>query len=269
MKFIQLGNGGGLDPTATNSSFLVQVKEDEYLLFDCGFNIMQRLIELQEESLQNNEHFHISKIKYVFISHIHDDHVGNTETLMYWNYFKNNVSMTWLYANEEVKNYLEMKMEPKLYNGGKVDEYPIIQSSIRYVSGDSDFPYIIVRPRRENQNNKETIKLLSLQETFHGGCPSNGLVIIKEFDDGVTRYKNCIVISGDTKASLYLEEEILYKTLNSSRNIIYHDFSNWNCPSKNVHACKSDTDNEYSDEFKESLIWYHNNGEFNRRWQDW
>jgi len=269
MRFIQLGNGGGLDPTATNSSFLVQVKEDEYLLFDCGFNVMQKLIELQEESLQNNEYFHISKIKYVFISHIHDDHVGNVETLMYWNYFKNNVSITWLYANEEVKDYLKMKMEPKLYNGGKVDNYSIVQSSIRSVSGDNKFPYRITRPEGGMLNSSTTIKLVSLYETFHGGCESNGLVIIKEFDNGDSIEKTSFVISGDTKASVYLEEEILYKTSNSSRTIIYHDFSDWNCPSKNVHACKSDIDSEYSEEFIESLIWYHNNGVFNRRWQDW
>ena len=88
MKIKQLGNGGGLNPQMTNSSFLINLgtdKEPEYLLFDCGFNIMQKLIELEK----NNE-IKIKDIRCVYISHLHDDHVGNLETLIHWQFFKNN-----------------------------------------------------------------------------------------------------------------------------------------------------------------------------------
>ena len=91
MKIKQLGNGGGIASALeghVNSAFLIDLYEDhsEYLLFDCGYNIMKRL----EEEQRDNEHFEIAKIKHVIISHKHDDHCGNLETLIYWNYFKNN-----------------------------------------------------------------------------------------------------------------------------------------------------------------------------------
>jgi len=257
MRFIQLGNGGGLDPMVTNSSFLVQVKENEYLLFDCGFNIMQRLIELENE----DKTFNIGMIKYVYISHIHDDHVGNLETLMFWNHFKNNSSIIFLYANDETKEYFKSKLFPKLYNGGKIDPNSVINSTMLKLYHGSTQGYII----KENiESVKSTeVSIFALYKTFHGDCQSNGLVIINNVSN------TALVISGDTKASLYLEEEILYKLKDCKSSIIYHDYSDWDCPSKNVHACKSDFECEYSEDFRNKLIKYHDNGSYIQCWQKW
>jgi ribonuclease BN (tRNA processing enzyme) len=252
MRYIQLGNGGGLNPLATNSSFLVQVKEEEYLLFDCGFNVMQRLIELENE----DKTFNIGMIKYVYISHIHDDHVGNLETLMFWNYFKNNISIKFLYVNMDVLAYLQNKIFPKLYNGGRIDSSSIIGSTLDILHVQSEHGFNI-------SSKFSNISLFGLFKTFHGECQSNGLVIKNN------NSKTALVISGDTKASVHLEEEILYKLKRCKSSIIYHDYSNWDCPSKNTHACKTDFDWEYSEEFRDKLIKYHDNEDFITDWQEW
>ena len=90
MKVLQIGNGGGLNPLSTNSSFLVMPDEttDDMILVDCGYNVMQKLIELEDDSK-----IRIATIKTVFITHDDDDHIGNLQTLIYWNYFKNGVVM--------------------------------------------------------------------------------------------------------------------------------------------------------------------------------
>lgn len=247
MRFIQLGNGGGLNPLMTNSSFLVEININEYLLFDCGFNVMQRLTEI--ENNPSNE-FSISQIRHVFISHIHDDHVGNIETLMFWNYFKNNVKMKFYCANDDVTTLLQLKLNSKLYSGGKVQDIPFFKKIVRMNSYDK---YII--------NKNVNINLKVLQNTYHGDTESNGLVILDK------KY-GALVITGDTKASSLLENEI--KEITKDRlTKIFHDKSNWNAPSKNVHACESDINAEYSEDFINSLTYYHTGSDdFNKEWQN-
>jgi ribonuclease BN (tRNA processing enzyme) len=260
LRFIQLGNGGGLKPLETNSSFLIEVKSEEFLLFDCGFNIMSRLVELENSTEVSEDFFHISMIKYVYVSHVHDDHVGNLETLMFWNFFKNNVSMTFLYGNDEVKDYLNKKIFPKLFNGSRIDTFSKVCSKI-YSIGEFG--------RIDGEQHKVFIE--SLQKTFHGDCQSNGVIIKyrKNTSESNGNLTNCIIISGDTKASEDLEKEIQDKTGYIPNRIIYHDYSDWDCPSKNVHACESDFRAEYSEEFRDSLIKYHDNGYFKKEFQYW
>lgn len=77
------------------------------------------------------------------------------------------------------------------------------------------------------------------------------------------------MISGDTKASVLLEKEILSKLKDCNDSIIYHYYSNWDYPSKNVHTCKTDFEGEYSEEFRNQIIKYHDNGYFKKEWQEW
>jgi len=49
--------------------------------------------------------------------------------------------------------------------------------------------------------------------------------------------------------------------------MIFHDFSNWNAPSKQIHACESDFEAEYSQEFKDRVIKYHNGEDFDESWR--
>lgn len=249
MQYIQLGNGGGLDPLMTNSSFLIEVDKDVYLLFDCGFNVMEKLLKLQEE----DNRFRVDLIKYVYVSHIHDDHVGNLETLMFYNYFTNNIVITFIAPNEEVYNYMQLKLQPKLLHSNRVVNNFKLASIMKL----TDTVYKL--PNTTNRAIKR------LTETYHGDCQSNGL-IIRLRKNTSTHY---LVITGDTKASSLLEDEITEMCGGSNDIIIYHDLSTWDEPSKNVHACKSEIRREYTEEFQSKLIYYHTGSEdFIDTWQD-
>ena len=74
----QLGNGGAFDYNKTNSSFLINLSNENYysyLLFDCGNNVFAKLRKMEIE--QNIKI--IKYIDHVFISHFNDDHDGSRE----------------------------------------------------------------------------------------------------------------------------------------------------------------------------------------------
>lgn len=245
MKVKQLGNNGGLgDPTQTNSSFLIDLHDDhsEYLLFDCGYNIMARLVK--EE--QDDPYFEIAKIKYLVISHKHDDHCGNLETLIYWNHFKNNVQMDIFVACEGLAGTVKDTREI-------VDDFKIIEAQTYgelSVVNDGYFTAIPTKPG-------EAFSLLFVK-AYHGAKPAVGVLISCD--------KRSIFISGDTKAFEDIEEFVdnHYREV----DLIFHDYSNWDDESKNVHACKTDYEREYSQKFKDKAIKYHTaSPDFNQEWQ--
>jgi len=246
MKIKQLGNGGGLNPLLTNSSFLIDLHGDDssYLLFDCGFNVMAKLLELESQ----DEDFKIANIDYVFLSHLHDDHVGNYETLIYWNFFKNNKKMTTLAASEEVHTYVGNKSS-LILETGKLKNVSIFES------------YSV--------DNFSSIDNIHFVSTYcdHGSSVSNGLVILH--NEKYTKKNTMIFISGDTKALPAIEDRVnsLVKKYQIEKSLFFHDFSNWNAPTRNVHACEGDFTVEYSKEFQDSCIKYHTAEDFNKKWQ--
>ena len=246
MKIKQLGNGGGLaDPTEghVNSSFLIDLHDNhsEYLLFDCGYNIMKRLVE--EE--QNNEHFEISKIKHVVISHKHDDHCGNLETLLYWNHFKNNVQMNFYVACKGLaKTIKDTRFIENNFKTIKAKTY----ESLEIISAES---YI------ELKTNKI---LLEFCKAYHGSKKAIGLRVLQYDIKNIVN--KSIFISGDTKAHKSIEQ------FATNCDLVFHDYSNWNDPSKNIHACESDFKSEYSKQFRTRVMKYHTGSlEFNKDWQ--
>lgn len=242
IRIKQLGNGGGLNPLMTNSSFLIEYSINKYLLFDCGFNIMERLIKEEE----NDDKFKISQITHVFISHVHDDHVGNLETLIFYNYFKNNVVTNILCGNDDVSKYAASKYT-KILSGCRLVHPEMFTITRLFLNQPVPF-------KLDNTN-------LYITENYHGDKESNGLII----KDAI--YGNCIFISGDTKANPDIEKRVCEQLDNYKTNLLFHDFSYWNVPSKNVHACKNDFEAEYSDVFKSNIIKYHTgDDDFNKNW---
>jgi len=75
-----------------------------------------------------------------------------------------------------------------------------------------------------------------------------------------------LYISGDTKALEKAQNEVL-RLSKGKRLLAFHDYSNWNVPSRNVHACKSDMVAEYTREYRDNLIHYHTGESFNEEWQ--
>lgn len=243
MKIKQLGNNGGLgDPTQTNSSFLIDLHDDhsEYLLFDCGYNVMARLVEEEKE----NSDFEIAKIKHVVISHKHDDHCGNLETLIYWNHFKNNVQMDIYVACKGLAKTVKdtRKIE---------DNFKTIKAKT-YKSLTTIKPYSSIPL-------SNSIRLY-FSPAFHGAKQACGIMLREA--------QQTIFISGDTKAKHILEGFIGIQALRTSSATIFHDYSNWDDESKNIHACKTDFEREYSQEFQDKVIKYHTGSiNFNKGWQ--
>ena len=82
IKIKQLGNGGAFDYKLTNSSFLIQTKEESYFLFDCGYSVYAELRKQDEVG-----EIDLNKLKYIYISHMDDDHMGSLKTLIYYMFF--------------------------------------------------------------------------------------------------------------------------------------------------------------------------------------
>lgn len=74
LKF--LGNGAAFNSNALNTSAYV-IEDDVLILIDCGESICNRLLKLK--LLEK-----VNKI-YVFITHLHSDHIGSLEALIYYN----------------------------------------------------------------------------------------------------------------------------------------------------------------------------------------
>jgi len=232
MKIKQLGNGGGFDFNQTNSSFLISNDDEtDYTLFDCGYNVMARLLD-------ESDPIDIEKINNVIISHMDEDHIGNLKMLIYWRYFnfgKSTNIVCGFRVEEDLRRYLN-KMDHELIGG-------LPSNTIMY-----------------HFNNRATYYNIKFIEGYHGVIPSYGVLF----------YNKCpydgIFISGDTKANFNIEKKL--KDFISLENIkyIFHDYSHWDNVTRNVHACKTDFNLEYSEEFRNKVIKYHTGDSFNSDW---
>ena len=244
LEIMQVGNGGGFDFNKTNSSFLIKIVDSndkdnfEFLLIDCGFNVMAALIDLDKNK---DEDFKFELLQSVYITHMDDDHTGNLKQLIYYNHFMKN-TFTKIYSGiEKLTTHLDGVNDSLI--GGVVQH-------------DRKYSLEIFDNRKLIKFNKLNVTLiLDLVKGFHGGTESYGC-IFRNADSN-----KCIFISGDTKANKKIEDD-LCNILNGRLScLIYHDFSHWDVPSRNVHACKNDFMNEYTDEFKNEANLYHTGNE--------
>jgi ribonuclease BN (tRNA processing enzyme) len=231
MKIKQLGNGGGFDFDMTNSSFLITAKNFT-MLFDCGFNIMNKL--------KTDETIDIEDISNVYISHMDEDHVGNLKMFIYWRYFVCHKSTNVIChrgIESDIREYLK-DLTSELIGCQPVyaDMFNIIKIGNESKTKISEDVYILTT------------------DCNHGKLRTHGLIIYSE--------NKSIFISADTKASKYIEE------MSKDCDLIFHDFSYWDFVTRNVHTCLTDFELEYSEEYKNKVIKYHTGStDFNREWQ--
>ena len=236
IKIKQLGNGGAFDYLSTNSSFLIESKKNSYFLFDCGYSVYAEL--RRQDSLKEID---LNKLKYIYISHMDDDHIGSLKTLIYYMFFilKKRVHIL-AYAGvfKELKSYLSdidgcvennVKIKDSLFN---LIEIPYADCSVL-----------------------DSFEITPTFTRHFKEC--YGLKFKLDRD-------NEFIISGDTKAEQTLANKLTYK----SAKFAFHDYSNWNQEDSQVHCCESDFKRIYFDENRQNkIIKYHNNEDFDGSWR--
>jgi hypothetical protein len=235
IKIKQLGNGGAFDFDKTNSSFLIESDKDTYFLFDCGYSVYA---ELRRQDSSNE--IDLNKLKYIYISHMDDDHMGSLKTLIYYMYFilKKRVMII---AVKEVFTALKSYLSD-------IDGY--VENCIKIE--DSLF--------NTRELKLEKLKLdsfiISPVETYHFK-PCYGLEFRYETDELVYFF-----ISGDTKANDNFQKMLDWDVLAFG----FHDFSHWDNFEQQVHCCEYDFDKTYIHS-SNKIIKYHTGDDFDGSWR--
>ena len=220
-----IGDGGAFDTDKVNSSFLINGE----ILYDCGYSVFAELKRGDDKEV-------IKNIKTVIISHMDDDHMGSLKTLLFYRYFSLGES-TVVICNEEVARYLE-GINSEVKGSRKV------HAQIATIRG--------VYNIGDELHRKHGIMAKPFFGNHH--VPVFGVIFYSE--------NAVLAISGDTKASSEFEDMIVAihdsYAISYDNSLIFHDFSYWDAPSRQVHACYSDYNVEYSSEFRKNAIRYHN-----------
>ncbi len=220
-----IGDAGAFDTELVNSSFLIRTTEGQ-LLFDCGWNVFPELLKRDL----------VKDITCIYISHMDDDHMGSAKSLIYYRYFVLGQTTKIYYSSCDVESYFsginyKWKSSGLVYTAITKCEF-LVPENMRVICG---------------------VKINVVPGIHH--IKSHGIVIRDS--------EKLIAISGDTKANFKFEKSLnklreFLDNIDITRCLIFHDYSFWNVPSKQVHACESDFQEEYTQEFKEQAILYHN-----------
>ena len=234
IKIKQLGNGGAFDYLSINSSFLIESTKESYFLFDCGYSVYAEL--RRQDALGEID---LNKLKYIYISHMDDDHMGSLKTLIYYMFFIKKKRVHILAYSDvfrELKAYLS-DIDGIVENGVKVKD-----------------------------------SLFNLIEIPY--CDCTVLDSVKIYPTPTMHFKPCwglrfqldgdneFLISADTKAHRSLANCLSHSTV----KFAFHDYSNWNQEDSQVHCCESDYERLYVNT-KHKIIKYHNNEEFDGSWR--
>jgi ribonuclease BN (tRNA processing enzyme) len=226
LKVKILGSGGAFDGEKLNSCFLITDGKQNTLI-DCGYNVFSYI---QKNNIEVDE---------VIVTHTHFDHIGSLESLVYYNYFVKGIT-TRIYSGPKVIERLKYILDVnKIYENGQVLQAPICE-----------FMNI-----NELFNNHKYNKFFAI-EVNHIVTPCYGIAIIGKNKD--------IIISGDTKASKNLVDfiEREFEESPDKEIVVFHDYSEWDDPLRNIHCCKTDFEKYYGPLLNKynnlKFIFYHN-----------
>ena len=232
INFIQLGNGSALNPDMTNSSFLVK-GNNKYILVDCGYNVFSELFK--NKDILNN-------ITHICITHMDDDHIGSLRALMYYLFFKQGVVPT-IICDKSIEFQLKTYL---LDHSGTVKNYAKVPTKLfELISLDTNFDFFF---RFETQN--ISINTFASKHYQNG----SGFTIVDTYNH------SAISITGDTIAckSVLDEYNKCKHHIRFAKYKMYHDYSAWDEPDMNVHACASNIANMYPKDMIDDICFYHN-----------
>ena len=236
----QLGNGNAFAPELINTSFTLF---DDTILVDCGYNVFQYLKCIDKNNI-------LDKLQHVFITHIHDDHIGSLMSLVYYNEFVR-------------RKRLEIRLPADVYEFLK----PLIEKGIQeYPTGDvkrfkyNRFHKIILKIKTETIDVKQyqAISVKNITRKNHGNFYNTSYIFHYFNESKMKDY--IIVISGDMQADKKLEEE-LNETIHAIHRdnikvLVFHDYSKISYPGY-IHANDYDINHIYSEEFRGKIIRVH------------
>jgi ribonuclease BN (tRNA processing enzyme) len=107
LKIECLGVGGAFSPELGNTSYLV----NESILVDCGY---LTFVDLLSREL-------IQQIDHIFITHLHNDHIGGLEALGFYNYFITGKRPILHVANEQMAKDLWSSLKVGMGSIGNSD----------------------------------------------------------------------------------------------------------------------------------------------------
>ncbi len=121
MEIYIIGTSAAIPSYGRNLPAILLRREDENLLFDCGDGTQLHLV---------NSPYKISRIKKIFISHLHGDHVFGLPGLVSTIFFQNTESSISIFGPKELKNLLQL-----------MDNFEQVQRKIRFYATEDGVCY--------------------------------------------------------------------------------------------------------------------------------
>ena len=231
----QLGNGGAFSPNKTNTSFTLF---DDTILVDCGYNVFRKLEKPYDIA---------NKIRFLLITHDHDDHFGSAGTFIYFKEFALR-SPLYFYAPTIVANrYFEVINYYGRYS------YPADKEDfwhVKHYPSDS-WKELKVEIENELSSHVENPQVDILVQDSHG-IIENASYRFKFEADG-KRY--AITISGDTKANRKLMD-FAYTDAKVDYWMLFHDFQIYDTVNS-IHATSTEFNQLYSEFEKAHIVRVH------------